>query len=160
MDLSEGPTVNREDKFSLMSDLARAIARRDLADVDFLRIARIAGENVSHTELAAALGVPAPAVDRILSRAASVTPPRPSFSGATLREIMQRYAAQLISRDEVVDQLARWEYLPKRSVEEYDDLWEPESGTWLEVDAALHEGLIDSEVYEAARARREAQILN
>ena len=146
MDAAEKPAV--------LAELVKVKARRDTVDLDFLRAARAAAEKASQREVARILAVSQPAVHKLLARAKNVTELRESFHGATPIEIAQRYSGDFITREQVIDELARWPYLPKPEVTEYDDVWEPGEGTWYDVEEALHQGLIDGEVYEAAQLRR------
>ena len=81
--------------------------------------------------------------------------PRPAFSGADPYEIARRYAAGELSREQVVDELARWEYRPGVPTDGYD--WTTgDAGEWEEtVGRAFDDGLLDAETYDAIGDRRQ-----
>ncbi|MEC5152639.1 hypothetical protein [Cryobacterium sp. GrIS_2_6] len=142
------------EKPAALAELVRVKARRDTVDLDYLRAARAAAENASQREIARILALSQPAVNKILARAKGIADLRPTFHGATPFEIAQRYSGGFIDRAQVIDELARWPYLPKPKADEFDDVWEPGEGTWYDVEEALQQGLIDGEIYSAAQARR------
>lgn len=78
------------------------------------------------------------------------------FSGATPYEIAQRYDSGAITRDQVIDELSRWQY---RSVEYTDgpldwNAGADTDGTWEEVARALSDGLLEPETYDAVIDRQ------
>ncbi|WP_051196460.1 hypothetical protein [Jonesia quinghaiensis] len=87
-----------------------------------------------------------------------MTKPVEGFSGADPYEICERYAAGLISRDQLVDELTRWEYTPNARTESLvDDLIINKPGSVADLERALRRGLIEAELYEEIGDRREAQ---
>ena len=79
--------------------------------------------------------------------APDVPVPREGFSGASPYEIVQQYAAGELSREQAVDELSRWEYVPMPSADPFGDLFIPD-GTFEEVCRAESDGLIDGTTYE------------
>ncbi|MDR1188810.1 MAG: hypothetical protein LBK95_15405 [Bifidobacteriaceae bacterium] len=84
--------------------------------------------------------------------------PLEGFSGATPWEICERYAAGEISREQLVDELVRYPYVPRPDTDGYDWLPIDPPGTFAEVQEAGFCGLIGPEEYgailEAGKAAR------
>jgi hypothetical protein len=79
------------------------------------------------------------------------------FSGATPYEICERYAAGMIDRERLVDELARYPYVPTPRTESLaDDLLMTPPGTWADVCDADRRGLIPEDVYGEVMARQDA----
>jgi hypothetical protein len=145
MSLLEAPNDRR-------GRLVRAAARADIAALDRDREIRAAAEVMVQVEVAKRVHLSQARVSQIIQ--ANVADPPPGFSGASPKEIAQRFAAGELSEMQAIDELGRWEYAEPAKVDPYDDVWEPGDGTWVEVTDALHEGLITDAVYEGARALR------
>ncbi|MCL3862985.1 hypothetical protein M1R94_18435, partial [Actinotalea sp. K2] len=95
------------------------------------------------------------AVSKTLRSARTVPPVREGFSGASPYEIAQRYAAGELAREQLVDELARWQYVPMpRTDDGIDDLVVIELGTFHEVSQARRDGLLDGAAYEEIRQCR------
>lgn len=131
----------------------RAKSRTVVSRLDYLRELRRLAGSLTQVELARNLGVSQPTISDSLKTAAKVAEPRAGFSGADPYEIAQRYAAGDLSREQVVDELARWEYRPWAPTDGYD--WTTgDEGEWEEtVGRALEEGLLDDETYTAIQQR-------
>ena len=98
-------------------------------------------------ELARNLGVSQPTISDALKTAARVPETRPGFSGADPYEIAQRYAAGDLTREQLVEELSRWEYRPGQPTDGYDWTTGGE-GEWEEtVGRALDDGLLDDATY-------------
>lgn len=80
--------------------------------------------------------------------------PLEGFSGATPYEICQRYAAGLMEREQLVDELTRFPYAEGDKTDGYDSLTVNPQGTWAEVSTAVRRGLIEDDVYKEAFNRR------
>ncbi len=130
-------------------DLVKLRARRDLADLDYRRALRklVAEAGVSQVEVAAALNVSQPTISKAVQAAKALPDPLEGFAGATPLEICQRYAAGEITREDLVDELARFPYVEGDQTDGYDSLLVDPPGAWSELDLAESRGLIDSEVY-------------
>lgn len=111
---------------------------------------------MTQTDLAQSLGMTQPSISSALKSAAKVPEPREGFSGASAYEIAQRYAAGEIDRDQLVDELTRWEYVPRPQTDGYDDLLIVPDGTFEEVGQARRNGLIDGETYDVILHARSA----
>ncbi|MGV4398191.1 hypothetical protein, partial [Pandoraea pneumonica] len=75
------------------------------------------------------------------------------FSGASPAEICQRYAAGALSRDQVIDELSRWDYEESAFDDEavslgLDDASIEPDGTFQEVIQAADQALISGEIYD------------
>ncbi|MBT2519092.1 hypothetical protein J7E29_16745 [Streptomyces sp. ISL-90] len=126
----------------------RAAARAEIARLDRDRAIRAAvADATSQVKVALLVHLTQPRVSQIV---AATDEPRPGFSGATPTEIAQRFAAGELDEAQAIDELGRWDYEQPPAVDEYDGLWEPGPGTWLDVEDALSHGLITEEVYAGA----------
>ncbi|GAB2454878.1 hypothetical protein HD599_003024 [Conyzicola lurida] len=126
--------------------VARVLKHRlELDRLDYLRELRALATRLTAKEIAAELGGPPSAVEAALDE--PVTDPRPGFSGATPWEVAQRFAVGQISREQVVDELARWEYPPTELTDGIDGLLVSPPGSFQEVFRALDRDLIDAEIY-------------
>lgn len=136
----------------------KARYRRAMADMDYRRsVVRLSRCGESQTAIAGMVGVAQPTVQKVLARAEAITMPRPGFSGADPYEICERYAADLISREQVRDELSRWEYTPRaRTADLVDDLIVDTPGSIADVERAMRQGLIDEDLfYEIVEAAEE-----
>jgi hypothetical protein len=89
-------------------------------------------------------------------KAAVTMPDVPAgFHGATPYEIAARFAAGRITRDQLIDELARWPYKTPPRTDGVD--WRSGStvGTWDDVVIAMGDNLIDTETYEAVMDRQD-----
>lgn len=138
--------------------VVRLLRHRQAVDrLDELRLLRalsIAG--ASQLELARHLGISQPSINKALKRAMAVRDVLPGFSGATPFEIAQRYAAGLIDREQLVDELGRFPYVPF-SAPARDGMNATVPGTAREILEALDAGLIDEDTYDAIQDRIDEQ---
>jgi hypothetical protein len=139
----------------VVRDAQAARAREALAHLDYeralaqLRNAYVHGL-VTQTEIARWLDIKQPSVSQALAKGASVPEPVDGFSGATPFEVVQRYAAEQIGPEQLVDELARWPYARGRVPrDEVDDLVVAPVGTFDDVRKALSLGLLEPETYDA-----------
>ena len=72
---------------------------------------------------------------------------KPGFSGASIREICDRYAAGLFSRDQVIDELQRWPHEPRQTLGWFYENNTDLSSEYLEL--AYDRGLISEDIYDA-----------
>lgn len=136
----------------------KARYRRELGDLDYKRnIVLLRKRGASQTAIADMIGVAQPTVQKLLARAAAITMPLAGFSGADPYEICERYAADFISREQVLDELTRWEYAPRgRTADSVDNLIVNTQGSIADVERAMRQGLIDKELfYEVVEAIEE-----
>lgn len=132
----------------------RRLRHRQAVDrLDELRLMRRLSETMSQTEPAKALAIGRPAVSSALERAAEVPDVLAGFSGASPYEIAQRYAAGLIDREQLIDELGRFPYAPTPKTDGYDWLTEDVPNTVGDVLDALDDRLIDDDTYEAVQDR-------
>lgn len=110
---------------------------------------------MSQSELARQLRVAQPTISETLAKATKLAPIKPGFAGATPYEIAQRFAIGEITREQLIDQLARWEYAPQSRTDGYDSLLVDPPGTFEEVVKAANDGLIDGVTYDAILDRAE-----
>jgi hypothetical protein len=110
---------------------------------------------ISQSELSRQLHISQPTINETVQKAKKLAPVKPGFAGASPYEIAQRFAVGEISREEVIDQLARWEYAPQSRTDGYDSLLVDPPGTFEEVSKALSDGLLDDATYDAILDRQE-----
>lgn len=140
-------TIDKPERRRLM----RARAKAELAPLDYNREIAMAASRASQNQVAAVVKLTQARVSQIVS----TTPkPREGFSGASPREIAQRFAAGELTEAKAIDELGRWPYREMGHPDEYDGLWEPGEGTWLDVELAHSDELITDEVYEGAQLLR------
>ena len=74
---------------------------------------------------------------------------RPGFSGASPREVCKRYAIGELTREQVIDELIRWEYkeIPEEEYDYFDDIRPIVRGSFQDVESAEYNKLIDLEIY-------------
>lgn len=133
----------------------RARARYEVGELDYRRMLRqMAQVGLSQREIAGAMGISQPSVSSALKTATKVSRPAEGFSGATPWEICQRYAAGLLSRERLVEELVAFPYAPAGEVDGVDSLIVDPPGTWDEVVQAVDLGLVEEEVYEVVFNRR------
>ena len=73
-------------------------------------------------------------------------------------EICERYAAEVIDRAQLGEELVRWDYAPRGTLAtELDDLIVDPVGSFGDVERALRQGLIDDDVFDEVADRIEAQ---
>ncbi|WP_431838587.1 hypothetical protein [Cellulomonas sp. Y8] len=133
----------------------RSRLRAHLAQLDYLRdLAAASGSGVTQTEIARELRVTQPAISQSLKTATATPPILDGFHGATPYEVAERYAAGEITREQVVDELARWPYTPGDRGDGFDwTTYDP--GTFEDVTRARRDGLLDSETYDAVLERQD-----
>ncbi len=129
---------------------ARRLSRRQQVDrLDELRSVKALSAQFTQVEIASRLGVTQPTISKKLQAAAKIPEVRPGFAGGTSSEIIDRYVAGVLSREDVVDQLARWEYATGELTDgPLDDLVFTPPGTFRDVVRAVDKGLIDESIYE------------
>jgi hypothetical protein len=135
-----------------IKDVRRLRAREEVSRIDYLRGLGAVLVDHSQVDVARGLGISQPAVSQSLRAVQRAGEPRPGFSGASVGEVIDRYVAGLLSREQIVDELGRWDYAPRVwcPFSELDDYPEFEPETWDEVDRAHGLGLIDDDIYYAA----------
>lgn len=138
----------------------KARYRREMGDLDYKRsIVRLKNVGVTQTAIARMVDVAQPTVQKLLARAASITMPAPGFSGADPFEICERYAADLIDRAQLLDELTRWEYAPRaQTTDPLDDLIVNTPGSIADLERALRRGLIDEDTFYEVVERIEARM--
>lgn len=143
-----------ETKLDLAKEARRARRLRQRLNLDQLdyrrELGRLAGLGATQRQLSAVLGISQPTLSTALKKAAEVIPPRQGFSGAEPYEICQRYAVGELTRDQLVDELTRWDYAlpPIVDHDHFDDLRFSTPGSFDDVRNALQDGLIDADTYD------------
>lgn len=139
----------------VMQAAVRARYRREVAELDYQRRLReVVAAGFSQRQIAARLGITQPSVLSALRTAERVSMPVEGFSGATAEEICRRYAAGLLDRERLMDELTRFPYALPGRTDGYDGLLVDPPGAWSEVEDAARRGLIEDDVYADVFARR------
>jgi hypothetical protein len=123
--------------------------RSVLYRLDYLRGLLALGRVLPVPEIAERLWTSQDKVQQALTTAAQVDAVVPGFSGASPYEVAQRYAAGLLTRDQLIDELSRWRYRPQDRTDGWDDLVLTVPGSFDDVITAARHGLIDDEAYDA-----------
>jgi len=138
----------------------RVLHLRSVVDrLDYLRALRPLAQVLPAVDIARRFGVTPESVEQAVTSAAKVPDPVPGFSSASPFEVAQRHAAGYLTREQMIDELSRWDYAPQdRAKNILDDLLIDPPGTTEEVQRAYRLRLIDAEAYEqvvrSAGARR------
>lgn len=134
--------------------LVRLHHQSEIVDMDERRaMLKLYTAGTSQREIADLLGLSQPTVSGILKRAANLPQPAEGFSSATPMETCKRYAAGLLSREQLVDELVRFPYAAVQR-DPFDDFSADPPGAWSEVEDAEGLGLIEQDVYEEVFNRR------
>lgn len=129
--------------------------RREVDDLDYRRALRgLSERGYTQQQIARWLRISQPSVHSALKTAAALSMPLDGFSGATPMEICERYAAGLMERDQLIDELVRFPYAEGGHTDGYDSLIVDPPGAWSEVSGAIRAGLIDEGVYAEVFNRR------
>lgn len=134
-----------------VEQLRRVHVRNAVDELDYRRLLRRAvREGFTQRQIADWLGLTQPTINKVLARAKDLPDPVDGFSGATPYEICQRYAAGVISRDQLLDELVRFPYVAIPSMHPEAEMEFNSPGTWRDVEEALTDGLIRPEDYDYA----------
>lgn len=142
------------------SELARARTHRDHGGEEFLTaVARIA-ESIPQTEIAVQLQASQPQVSRWAAKGRSLLELVDGGKlGRSPYHVAERYSRGEITRDQVIDALTHWEYVPAELKTEglHDDLLNYVPSSFDDIEAASLDELIDGEIYTAALNALKAQ---
>jgi len=118
--------------------------------IDYRRsLQRLAESKLPQRDLSEYLRISQPTLSSTLRSAKKTPPVREGFSGADPYEIAQRYAVGEISREQLVDELSRWDYEPgPEPTDGYDTLIISVPGSFDDVVRAFSDGLIDAQLYD------------
>lgn len=130
-------------------ELLRLLAIWRVAEIDAARLVPARVQGLTPAQATNELRIlPSEDVRRLQHTATRLQPIREGFSGADPYEIALRYAAGQITREQLIDELSRWEYTPDRyPPEPLDD--GVILGDWSRyLSPAFHDDLIDFGTYE------------
>lgn len=130
------------------SELIRARQRMLMDGLDYRRQLNEAREHMTQAEMARTLGISPPSVAKAVKAAEGTPAVLEGFSGATVMEVCQRYAAGLIDYDQVVKELVAWPYIDAGEFDEFGDYSGPNEGTVRDLPQARHLGYIGADVYQ------------
>ncbi len=143
------PQLPPSDPGAVAAAVVRLQMLESIAQLEQRRlIVRLIADGVTQVEVARLFGVSQPTMNGRLQTARQVAPVREGFSGASPGELCQRYAAGLMSRAQLVDELSRWDYPAVLKGDPWDDLVIRPEGSFNEVGRAFRRGLIDAELYD------------
>ncbi|MFZ4843983.1 hypothetical protein [Mycetocola saprophilus] len=130
--------------------------RLDLDQLDYRReLVRLIELGASQNQLSRVLRITQPSLSSAMKTAVKVTRPREGFSGADPYELCQRFAVGELTREQVTEELSRWDYVAAQPVENqdyFDDLRFSKPGSFDDVVRAFDDGLIDGTIYDAVLA--------
>lgn len=155
------PHPERHDEDTLLAHARRYQLTAQAFHRDYLRALRrllpaVASGRITKTRIARTLEISDADVSEALRQAAEIDETPEGFSGATPIEIAERYAAGLIDRSQMIDELSRFPYASEPGPENDVD-WlapAPEDPTWADVRQAQFRGLITNEDYTEILDRR------
>ena len=146
----------------MLANIVRKRNSKLLAEVDYQReLVFVANAGISQRSIARAMNVSQPTISAALRTARrSVRPVPAGFSGASPYEIAQRYATGEITRNALIGQLVRWDYDTTPTTDGVDGLLVDDGRSWLEVEQACQNGLIDDDLYDEILDRLESKDSN
>lgn len=136
----------------IIDQARRQHLRAMLADLDFLRLIAQIDTTTDRRRTARQLVMSEPELDDRIRQAATIAPIAEGFSGAGPLEIAKRYTADLLSRDEVIDELSRWEFATRPQTDGIDWLTVDVPGSVEELEEAESAGYIDMSIYKSVDA--------
>lgn len=137
--------VKEAQSWQALEDLARRRKARALRRAS----GRVDAGELTQGTIGKGLGISQPAVSKYLKKAKTEPLPRDGFSGADPYEIVELYAVQVITREQMINELSRWNYASQPRTEgQHDDLLPELGGTFEQVGRAYDEGLIDADAYD------------
>jgi DNA-binding transcriptional regulator YdaS (Cro superfamily) len=137
--------------------LRAARARQMVARWDYLRGVRGLAGQATQVELARVLGISQPAVSKALKEESSLPAVPAGFHGGSPAEIIARFTAGEITREQIIDELLRWPYKASDELEgPWDDLLVTVPGSFDDVEDAVHQGLLPGDVYDEILRRYNA----
>lgn len=149
--MSTAPHTHQPDDREWKARLGRAAARRARAEAEFYSTVAEIGGTVPQTHIARVLHTDQSTVSRWVKNARSQPPLPPGQLGHTAYEVAQRYAAGEISREQMLEALIGWDYVPGEPAPENDWYGTPYNppGSFEKTTArAYDDGLISAEDYD------------
>lgn len=142
----------------VVAALVRSRQQLEMGKLDYQRALKRAKGVMTQVQIGQVIGMSQPGVAQALKTAQNTPEPLEGFSGATVMEVCQRFAAGQIDRAQVVEELAAWPYLPGPTYDEFGDSLGPVSGTFMDVLVATDLKYIDNEIYaDLWRMRRQME---
>lgn len=138
-------TISAPDRPAALDPLSSARAAKELADLRLLReVVRAYDVGRSQVAIAAKLGLTQPGVHKMLVRARFT----PEVGQPTPWEVVLRYAASEITREQMLDTLAGWTWTMTCFPDTGDPLSEAiERGSWEDVGRAVRAGYLSDDDY-------------
>lgn len=122
--------------------------RRALAELDYLReLRRLTNNGHTDKEISRWLRIREEEVSASRQAAENIDEVVDGFCGSSPLEICQRYATGLIPREQLIEELVRWNYPPGGETDGYDSFIIEPPGAWSELFSAIDRGFIDRGVY-------------
>lgn len=139
--------------------LRAARARQAVARLDYLRGVRHLVGQATQVEVARVLGVSQPAVSMALKDEAKLPVVPAGFHGGDPEEIIARFAAGELSREQVVDELLRWPYAKSSELDgPLDDIMVTAPGSFDVVVQAMYRGVLPIDVYDEILRRSQTPL--
>ncbi|MFB9163792.1 hypothetical protein [Arthrobacter psychrochitiniphilus] len=138
--------------YSIEAGRARTLRQQvHLNQLDYRReLSRLTSLGGTQREWARALGISQPSLSSALKTAGTVIAVRQGFSGADPYEVCQRYAVGQLTREQLIDELMRWDYVApeKREHDYFDDLRFSTPGSFDDVGRAFNDRLLGGDLYD------------
>ncbi|MCL2332651.1 MAG: hypothetical protein FWC54_04095 [Actinomycetia bacterium] len=142
------------DKEKVRKEMREARVRREIQELEYRRKVKWGAGKLTQVDLASSLGIAQPTLSGVLKTAEKIPEPREGFSGATPLEICKRYSIHELSREQLIDELVRWDYTKPSMPNDWDSLVVDPPGAFSEVELAADIGLIDDSIYDEVFYRR------
>lgn len=140
--------VDHPRRVEILSKLRHHRLLMEVEALDYKRTLKAAlAEKIPQKVIASTLGVSQPAVAKALKSAATVPDVLEGRNAATPYELCQRYAAGLITREEMISELVGWPYPPMPDPDEFGGYQDYPEGTFDDVVLAENTGLINADDY-------------
>lgn len=138
-----------EDLREAAAPVRAARARQIVARLDYLRGLRGMVQRATQVEVARVLRISQPAVSMALKDEAKLPVVPEGFHGGDPEEIITRFAAGDITREQVIDELVRWPYAKSSELDgPLDDIMVTAPGSFDVVVQAMYRGTLPIDVYD------------
>ena len=146
-------TQEQEDaKHLAQANLRKEHSKYKLARLRYQRTLVSSARTLTQNEIARAAGISQPSVSEALSKARTLEGLREGFSSGSLYEMFLSYSAGELSKQQLIEELSRWEY-DELSTATVDGLLVDLPNTFREVEDALVKGVIEPDVYDTVVSR-------
>ena len=148
-----------EDLREAAAPVRAAKARQIVARLDYLRGLRQMVQQATQADVGHVLGVTQPAVSLLLKDEAKLPAVPEGFHGGDPEEIITRFTAGELTREQVIDELVRWPYAKSSELDgPLDDIFVTAPGSFDMVVRAARRGVLPMDVYDEILRRSQAPL--